>query len=103
MKEKLAACISHEQVFLLKDRLIFDVVGIAVGPWLWKEAKNEEEKVKSELRGRHSDCHWVEVSKKNRKDGAKCGKASRWMRRSRMTDQQGRWTEDDSGSGKIQH
>jgi len=29
MKEKLAACISHEQVFLLKDRLIFDVVGIA--------------------------------------------------------------------------
>jgi len=29
MKEKLAACISHEQIFLLKDRLIFDVVGIA--------------------------------------------------------------------------
>jgi hypothetical protein len=24
------------------------------------------------------------------------------MRRSRMTDQQGRWTEDDSGSGKSQ-
>jgi hypothetical protein len=25
------------------------------------------------------------------------------MRRSRMTDQQGRWIEDDSRSGKIQH
>jgi hypothetical protein len=35
-----------------------------VGPWLWKEANNEEEKVKNELRGRHSDCHWVEVSKR---------------------------------------
>jgi hypothetical protein len=38
-----------------------------VGPWLWKEAKNKEEKVKSELRGRHSDCHWVEVSKRAEK------------------------------------
>jgi hypothetical protein len=28
-----------------------------VGPWLWKEVKNEEEKVKSDLCGRHSDCH----------------------------------------------
>jgi hypothetical protein len=35
----------------------------AVGPWLWKEVKNEEEKVKFELRGRHGDCHWVEVRK----------------------------------------
>jgi hypothetical protein len=34
------------------------------GPWLWKEANNEEEKVKNELRGRHSDCHWVEVTKR---------------------------------------
>jgi hypothetical protein len=25
------------------------------------------------------------------------------MRRSRMKDQQGRWTEDDSGSGKRHH
>jgi hypothetical protein len=38
-----------------------------VGPWLWKEAKNEEEKVKSEIRGRHNDCHWVEVSKRTKK------------------------------------
>jgi hypothetical protein len=29
--------------------------------------KNEEEKGKSELRGRHSDCHWVEVSKRTEK------------------------------------
>jgi hypothetical protein len=36
----------------------------SVGPWLWKEAENEEEKVKSELCGRHSDCHWVEMSKR---------------------------------------
>jgi hypothetical protein len=38
-----------------------------VGPWLWKKVKNKEEKVKSELRGRHSDCHWVEVSKREEK------------------------------------
>jgi hypothetical protein len=42
-------------------------INTPVGPWLWKEAKNEEEKVKSELRGRHSDCHWVEVSKRTKK------------------------------------
>ena len=35
-----------------------------VGPWLWKEARNKEEKVKSELRRRHSDCHWVELRKR---------------------------------------
>jgi hypothetical protein len=29
--------------------------------------KNKEEKVKSDLRGRHSDCHWVEVSKRAKK------------------------------------
>jgi hypothetical protein len=40
---------------------------VSIGPWLWKEAKNEEEKIKSELRGRHSDCHWVEVSKRTEK------------------------------------
>jgi hypothetical protein len=38
-----------------------------VGPGLWKEVKNEEEKGKSELRGRHSDCHWVEASKRTEK------------------------------------
>jgi hypothetical protein len=31
--------------------------GPVVDPYLWKEVKNKEEKVKSELRGRHSDCH----------------------------------------------
>jgi hypothetical protein len=35
-----------------------------VGPWLWKEEKIKEEKVKLELRGKHSDCHWVEVRKR---------------------------------------
>jgi len=35
-----------------------------VGPWLWKEVENKEEKVKSELRGRHGNCHWVKVSKR---------------------------------------
>jgi hypothetical protein len=37
-----------------------------VGSWLWKEAKNKEEKVKRELHGRHSECHWVEVSKREK-------------------------------------
>jgi hypothetical protein len=27
----------------------------------------DEEKVKRELHGRHSDCHWVEVSKRAEK------------------------------------
>jgi hypothetical protein len=38
-----------------------------VGPWFWKEAKNKEEKVKSELRGRHGNCYWGEVSKREEK------------------------------------
>jgi hypothetical protein len=38
-----------------------------VGPWLWKEAKNKEEKGKSELRGRHNNYHWVEVRKRAEK------------------------------------
>jgi hypothetical protein len=49
---------------------------------------------------------WLSLGRseqKNREDGAKCRKASRWMRRLRMIDQQGRWTGDDSGSGKSQH
>jgi hypothetical protein len=29
--------------------------------------EDEEEKVKHELRGRHSDYHWVEVSKREEK------------------------------------
>jgi hypothetical protein len=66
----------------------------------------------SEERGRKGkkraswETHWLSLGrseKKNREDGAKCVKPSHWMRRSRMTDQQGRWTEDDLGSGKIQH
>jgi hypothetical protein len=39
--------------------------------------------------------------KKSRKEGAKPKKASRWMRRSGMTDKQGIWIEDNSDSGKI--
>jgi hypothetical protein len=39
---------------------------LLVGPWLWKEAENKGEKVKRKLRGRHSDCHWVEVSKREK-------------------------------------
>jgi hypothetical protein len=35
-----------------------------VGPWLWKEVKIKEEKAKLELCGRHSDCYWVEVRKR---------------------------------------
>jgi hypothetical protein len=35
-----------------------------IGLGLWKEVKNEEEKGKSKLHGRHSDCHWVEASKR---------------------------------------
>jgi hypothetical protein len=38
-----------------------------VCPWMWKQDKIEEEKFKCELRGRHSDCHWVEVSKREEK------------------------------------
>jgi hypothetical protein len=37
---------------------------LLVGPWLWKQAKIKEEKEKCELRGRHSDCYWVEVRKR---------------------------------------
>jgi hypothetical protein len=29
--------------------------------------KNKEEKVKNKLRKRHSDCHWVEVRKREEK------------------------------------
>jgi hypothetical protein len=29
--------------------------------------KNKEEKVKNELREKHSDCHWVEVRKRAEK------------------------------------
>jgi hypothetical protein len=47
---------------------------ITVGPWLWKEAKNKEEKGKSKLCGRHSDCHWVKVSKREGKMEQSAGK-----------------------------
>jgi hypothetical protein len=29
--------------------------------------ENKEEKVKNELRGRHNDCHWVKVRKREEK------------------------------------
>jgi hypothetical protein len=32
-----------------------------------RKSKNKEEKVKIELHGRHSDCHWVEVRKREEK------------------------------------
>jgi hypothetical protein len=41
--------------------------GLIVGPWLWKQEKIKEEKGECELRGRHSDCYWVEVSKRSGK------------------------------------
>jgi hypothetical protein len=34
---------------------------------LLKEVKIKEEEVKCELHGRHSDCHWVEVRKREEK------------------------------------
>jgi hypothetical protein len=37
-----------------------------VGPWLWKEAKYKEEKLKSDLCGGHSNCYWFEVSKREK-------------------------------------
>jgi hypothetical protein len=39
----------------------------ACWPLVRKEAKIKEEKVKCELRGRHSDCYWVEVRKRAEK------------------------------------
>jgi hypothetical protein len=38
-----------------------------VGPWLWKEVKIKEEKVECALRGRHSNCYWGEVRKREEK------------------------------------
>jgi hypothetical protein len=70
------------------------------GPWLWKEAKIKEEKVKCELRGRHSDCYWVEVRKRAEKMERSKEKQVVGMRRSRMTDQQGRRIMDNSASRK---
>jgi hypothetical protein len=46
---------------------LLKLIIVIVGPWVWKQVKIEEEKVKRELRGRHSDCHWVEVSKRAEK------------------------------------
>jgi hypothetical protein len=37
---------------------------ILVGPWLWKEEKYKEEKVKIELHGIHSNYYWVKVRKR---------------------------------------
>jgi hypothetical protein len=49
--------------------LKFSNFNLGVGHGLWKEVKNEEEKVKSELHRRHSGCHWVEVSERIEKMG----------------------------------
>jgi len=35
-------------------------------PLVMEKVKIEEEKVKHKLRGRHSDCHWVEVRKREK-------------------------------------
>jgi hypothetical protein len=54
--------------------------------------------VECALRGRHSNCHWVEVSKREENMERSTENASRGMRRSRMTDKQGRWIKDSSAS-----
>jgi hypothetical protein len=33
-----------------------------VGPWLWKETNNKEEKVKSEFHRRHNIYHWCSTT-----------------------------------------
>ena len=66
-----------------------------------KETKIKEEEVKYELCRRHGDCHWVEVSKREKNIERSMGKENRWKRRSRMIDQQGRGIEDISANGKI--
>jgi hypothetical protein len=63
--------------------------------------KIKEEKGECELRGRHSDCYWVEVNKREEKMERSPEKESRWTRRSRMTDKQERRIVDMSASGKI--
>jgi hypothetical protein len=40
------------------------MLGGTIGPWLWKEVKKKKKKVKIELCGRHGDCHWVKVRKR---------------------------------------
>jgi hypothetical protein len=45
-----------------------------------REVKIKKEKVKSELRGRHSNCHWVEVSKRAENMERSTENASRWMK-----------------------
>jgi hypothetical protein len=37
------------------------------GPWLLKKVNIKEEKAECELRGRSSDCYWVEVIKRAEK------------------------------------
>jgi hypothetical protein len=53
--------------------------------------KIEEEKVKRELRGRHSDCHWVEVSKR-------AENPERSMEKSKPLDEE---IEDDRSTRKM--
>jgi hypothetical protein len=54
--------------------------------------KIKEEKGECKLRGRHSDCYWVEVRKREKRRS----EVSHWTRRSRMTDKQERRIVDNS-------
>jgi hypothetical protein len=44
-----------------------DILGVDVGPWVWKQVKIKEEKGECELRRRQSDYYWVEVNKRAKK------------------------------------
>jgi hypothetical protein len=65
-----------------------------VGPWLWKYEKIKEEKVECELRGRHNDCYWVEVSK--RKEKMERSKRKKFIERGdqgrQISKKEGTWT-----------
>ena len=43
-------------VLVASNKVVLFFNGV-FGPWLWKEAKNKEGKVKRELCGRHCNCH----------------------------------------------
>jgi hypothetical protein len=52
------------QLFMYLLMYMLDLLNEPIVPWLWKQANIKEEKEKCELHGRHSDCYWVEVSKR---------------------------------------
>jgi hypothetical protein len=61
----------------------------------------KKEKVKSELRGIHSNCHWVEVRRRVENMEQSTEKASSLdERRSGTKDKEGRRIKDNLGSGK---